>query len=67
MIYRGFEIEAFEIGRGQWHARFRRLGARLRWLTGSSSNSWTLGLLGHHMMLRWQMRRISSTACNRVL
>ena len=24
MIYREFEIEAFEIGRGQWHARFRR-------------------------------------------
>ncbi len=24
MIYREFEIESFEIGRGQWHARFRR-------------------------------------------
>ena len=24
MIYRQFEIEAFEAGRGQWHARFRR-------------------------------------------
>jgi len=25
MIYRDFEIEAFEVGRDQWHARFRRL------------------------------------------
>jgi hypothetical protein len=24
MNYREFEIEAFELGRGQWHARFRR-------------------------------------------
>ena len=24
MIYREYEIEAFEVGRGQWHARFRR-------------------------------------------
>jgi hypothetical protein len=24
MIYRGFEIETFEAGHGQWHARFRR-------------------------------------------
>ena len=23
--YSDFEIEAFEIGRGQWHARFRRI------------------------------------------
>jgi hypothetical protein len=24
MIYREYENEAFEVGRGQWHARFRR-------------------------------------------
>ena len=24
MIYREYEIEAFEVGRSQWHARFRR-------------------------------------------
>jgi hypothetical protein len=24
VTYREFEIEAFEVGRGQWHARFRR-------------------------------------------
>ena len=23
MIYREYEIEAFEVGRSQWHARFR--------------------------------------------
>ena len=28
MIYRDFEIEAFEVGRDQWHARFRRLDRR---------------------------------------
>jgi hypothetical protein len=30
MIYREYEIEAFEVGRSQWHARFRRAGAGLR-------------------------------------
>lgn len=28
MIYRDFAIEAFEVGRDQWHARFRRLDRR---------------------------------------
>lgn len=25
MIYGGFEIDAFEVGKGQWHARIQRV------------------------------------------
>ena len=34
MTYREFEIEAFEVGRGQWHARFRRTDRGLTVIDG---------------------------------
>ena len=34
MTYREFEIEAFEVGRGQWHARFRRTDRSLTVIDG---------------------------------
>ena len=34
MTYREFEIEAFEAGRGQWHARFRRADRALTVIDG---------------------------------
>jgi hypothetical protein len=35
VTYREFEIEAFEVGRGQWHARFRRAFRALTVIDGS--------------------------------
>ena len=34
MTYREFEIEAFEVGRGQWHARFGRADRALTVIDG---------------------------------
>jgi hypothetical protein len=34
VTYREFEIEAFEVGRGQWHARFRRTDRSLTVIDG---------------------------------
>jgi hypothetical protein len=34
VTYREFEIEAFEVGRGQWHARFRRTDRALTVIDG---------------------------------
>ena len=34
MTYRELEIEAFEVGRGQWHARFRRTDRALTVIDG---------------------------------
>ncbi|UGY17538.1 hypothetical protein [Bradyrhizobium septentrionale] len=28
MIYSGFEIKSFEVGKGQWHARIQRIDQR---------------------------------------
>ncbi|QIG97412.1 MULTISPECIES: hypothetical protein [unclassified Bradyrhizobium] len=28
MIYSGFEIKSFEVGKGQWHARIQRVDQR---------------------------------------
>jgi len=41
--YREFEIEAFEIGRGQWHARFRRIDGKPVFVDGLSMNKVELG------------------------
>src|SRR4051812_42133324 len=41
--YLDFEIEAFEIGRGQWHARFRRIDRKAMFLDGISMDKVELG------------------------
>ena len=41
--YLGFEIEAYEIGRGQWHARFRRIDRKPMFVDGSPLERVELG------------------------
>jgi hypothetical protein len=42
-IYLQFEISAFEIGGGQWHARFRRIDGNPMFLDGVSMERVELG------------------------
>jgi hypothetical protein len=41
--YRNFEIESFEVGRGQWHARFRRCDLEPVLIDGISLTSIEVG------------------------
>ena len=43
MIYSGFEIKSFEVGKGQWHARIQRVDQRPVVIDGMSFPTLDIG------------------------
>ena len=57
MNYRGFEIETFKIGKGLWHARFRREDHRPILIDGVDFRYWMSVLRGRPQKQPLRMRR----------